>query len=57
VTRVETSPGLAGVLFAIPAAAAVAVIVDELHQERIAQLQADTPVEDVDLGQSCLSRE
>ena len=32
--------GLAGALFAIPAAAAVAVIVDELHQERVAQLEA-----------------
>ncbi|MBV9577583.1 MAG: AI-2E family transporter [Chloroflexi bacterium] len=49
--------GLAGALFAIPAAAAVAVIVDELHQERVMQLQADTPAADVDFGESCLSRE
>jgi predicted PurR-regulated permease PerM len=36
--------GLAGALFAIPAAAALAVVVDELHQERLLQLE-DAEVE------------
>jgi predicted PurR-regulated permease PerM len=34
--------GLAGALFAIPAAAAIAVLVDELHRERLGQLDSDS---------------